>query len=59
MVEYESYESAKLAIEGTNDTEFYDKTIKCDFAFVRGPTRAGRVIVENGGIKGASKSKRQ
>jgi RNA-binding protein 8A len=37
LIEYRDYEQAKEAISQMDGTELQGQTLKCDFAFVRGP----------------------
>lgn len=37
LIEFETLDEAKRAVEETNDTKFMDQTITVDFAFVRPP----------------------
>ncbi|RUS12925.1 RNA-binding domain-containing protein, partial [Jimgerdemannia flammicorona] len=48
LVEYETYKEAKMAIEATNGTKFYDQTIHANFAFIRMPAQMERTTEERG-----------
>ncbi|OZJ03977.1 RNA-binding protein 8A [Bifiguratus adelaidae] len=59
LVEYETHNEAKAAIEATNGTKFYDQTIYADFAFVRSTELATNCNTRRGmGIKGRANGRR-
>ncbi|KAJ3035224.1 RNA-binding protein 8A [Rhizophlyctis rosea] len=52
LVEYETYKNAKDAIDSLNDTDFMTKTIKADFAFMRGPGGSKSYLQRSGRRRG-------
>ena len=55
LIEYDTLEEARAAIDGAHDTKMLDQTVQVDFAFVRPPPGKGG----RGGRAGGGGGRRQ